>query len=82
MFLKPQFSYFFLIANGCQVDMIPQERIASSRLENYHAVLVSNLVILKNLFKKTNKKRAWNMNFSLNDFMLLKISFPNVLVTH
>ena len=63
MFLKPQFSYFFLIANGCQVDMIPQERIASSRLENYHAVLVSNLVILKNLFKKNKQKKSMEYEF-------------------
>ena len=63
MFLKPQFSYFFLTANGCQVDMIPQERIASSRLENYHAVLISNLVILKNLFKKNKQKKSMEYEF-------------------
>ena len=62
-FWNHNFHIFFLTANGCQVDMIPQERIASSRLENYHAVLVSNLVILKNLFKKNKQKKSMEYEF-------------------
>lgn len=67
--------------------MIPQERMASSRLENYYAVLVivlSTKCMIQSLFwnlEVLETLKEWNINFSLNDFMLLKSSFPNTLLT-